>query len=294
MDLGAIRYPRVVDALQAEYKKERNTIYEIFQLLSRKQQINESLEQFHSVLSGLASRCNFGTLEDRNLRDVFIVNMNNREAQYERCRSTKTPEEVYKIVLSYERGNLNAKSYVSTNTGGGTSSTPSGGSLKIKQEPVGIIRGGNRNPRQRGRGSHCGRGFARGGRFNQTRKCYNCDQPVFTPEHMSKCPAKNVISSHCRKIGHFERACRSKNTLSRGRGGVHMIQEEDGELLDYTDNAEDGPLELGNSVGWVDQDWSNVPAQLHSWDSDSSGDYVNSIQKGYRAQSGGIAVISKD
>ena len=54
---------------------------------------------------------------------------------------------------------------------------------------------------------------------------------------MSKCPAKNVIGSHCRKIGNFERACRSKNTLSRRRGGVHMIQEQDGELLDQTDNA---------------------------------------------------------
>ena len=29
--------------------------------------------------------------------------MNNREAQNELCRSTETPEEVYRIALSYER-----------------------------------------------------------------------------------------------------------------------------------------------------------------------------------------------
>ena len=105
LDLSTVRYPRMLDILETEFKKERNETYETFQLLSRKQFINESLEQFHSVLSGLAARCNFGTLEDRILRDVFIVNMNNREAQKELWRSTKTPEKVYRIALSYERGN---------------------------------------------------------------------------------------------------------------------------------------------------------------------------------------------
>ena len=104
LDLSTVRYPRMIDVLETEFKNERNETYEIYQLLSRKQFINESLEQFHSVLSGLAARCNFGVLQDRILRDVFIVNMNNREAQKELCRSTKTPEEVYRIALSYERG----------------------------------------------------------------------------------------------------------------------------------------------------------------------------------------------
>ena len=112
-----------------------------------KQQKGESLEQFHSVLSGLAARCNFGTLETRILRDVFIVNMNNREAQNELCRSTKTPEEVYRIALSYERGCKYAKSY-GLATGGGTSGTAGGtGAFQIKTEPVGTIRGGYRTIR---------------------------------------------------------------------------------------------------------------------------------------------------
>ena len=59
LDLPTIRYPRMLDALETEFIKERNETYETFQLLSRKQFINESLEQFHSVLSALAARCNF-------------------------------------------------------------------------------------------------------------------------------------------------------------------------------------------------------------------------------------------
>ena len=140
------RYPRVIVALENEFKKERNETYETFQLLARKQHIGDSLEQFHSVLSGLAARCNFGDLETRILRDVFSENKNNREAQNEMCRSTKTPGEVYRIALSYERGDKYAQTYVST-TGGTTAS----GSFRRGAD----LRGG------------------------ASKRCYNCDQPNF-------------------------------------------------------------------------------------------------------------------
>ena len=143
----------MIDALETEFKKERNETYETYQLLSRKKFINESLEQFHSILSGLAARCNFGTLEDRILRDVFIVNMNNREAHKELCRSTKTPEEVYRIALSYERGNKYASSYVATGSVGAQGSSSRCGGIQIKSEPVGIIRRGYRTIAQ-GAGAH--------------------------------------------------------------------------------------------------------------------------------------------
>ena len=81
LDLSTTRYSRVLDTIETEFKKERNGTFETFQLLAQKQQIGELLEQFHSVLSGLAARYNFRTLETRILRDVFIVNMNIREAQ---------------------------------------------------------------------------------------------------------------------------------------------------------------------------------------------------------------------
>ena len=135
--------------MEGEFKKERNETYEVFQYLSRKQRIGESLEQFHSVLSGLAARCAFGTLESRILRDVFIVNMTNREAQNEINRATKTPEEAYRISLSYGRGNKYARTYVATKGGTGGSSVPMAGGLQIKPEPVGVIRREYRNSRRR-------------------------------------------------------------------------------------------------------------------------------------------------
>ena len=179
------------------------------------------MEQFHSVLSGLAAQCNFGTLETRILRDVFIVNMNNREAQNELCRSTKTPEEVYRIALSYERGFKYAKSYGSATGGATTSGTTGGnGAFQIKTEPGGTIRGGYRNNRQRGHGSFRGQPEMRGG---VSRRCYNCYQPNFTPEHLTKCPAKNATCNFCRKTGHYERTCRGKPN-NRGIPAVGLIQ----------------------------------------------------------------------
>ena len=45
------------------------------------------------------------------VRDIFIFNMRNRDAQNELCRETKTPEEALRIAMSYERGDKYAKTY---------------------------------------------------------------------------------------------------------------------------------------------------------------------------------------
>ena len=45
------------------------------------------------------------------------MNIKNREAENELLRSTKTPEEVYRIALFYKQGDSCAKIYVSTTRG---------------------------------------------------------------------------------------------------------------------------------------------------------------------------------
>ena len=94
MDLANTRYPRILDEFEKFFKKERNKTFKTYQFLSRKQREGE-FEQFHSELNGLAARSNHCILERRLLRDVFIVK--NRDGQTELCRSTITPDEVYKM-----------------------------------------------------------------------------------------------------------------------------------------------------------------------------------------------------
>ena len=57
--------------------------------------------------------------------------MNKREAQSGLCRSTKTPEEVYRNAFSYEPGYTYANSYGLT-TGGATTSGTTGGAKRSK------------------------------------------------------------------------------------------------------------------------------------------------------------------
>ena len=71
--------------------------------------------------------------------DAFIVNMSNKEEQTELCRSTKTPDEVYRIELSYEQCNKYVQTYQVF--GGGLATAPEG-ALQVKTEPVSAIRGG--------------------------------------------------------------------------------------------------------------------------------------------------------
>ena len=61
------------------------------------------------------------------------IYMSNKEVQNELCRSIKTRDEVYRVALSYERGEKYAKTY--NVSGGGLVAAPAG-SLQIKTDPV--------------------------------------------------------------------------------------------------------------------------------------------------------------
>ena len=174
---------------------------------------------------------------------------------------------MYRIALSYERGYKYAKSYGST-TGGATTSGTTGeaGAFQIKTEPVGTIRGGYRNSRQRGRGSFRGQAGMRGG---ASKRYYNCDQPDFTPEHLTRCPARSATCNFCQKSGHYDKTCRVKRT-NRGRPAVGLIQNQEDVDVSEIGEAEDVYSQHEKSVGWV-----NTPdKRQRSWDSDSSGDYA--------------------
>ena len=210
------RYPRVLDEMENVFRRERNVTHERGLFYGRKQRENETFEKFH------AGRCDFANAA-KNVRDIFIMNTRESDCQRELSRSTKLPEEVYRIALSYERGERAYKSY----TGKPASSAPS---ISIKQEPVNNIRRGQGFFRGRGRGGRGGysQGSSNGGSGNN-RRCYNCDAPNFTLEHIANCPAKGATCNSCRKLRHFERTCRGirRGTNQwRGRGRVGLVRDE--------------------------------------------------------------------
>ena len=108
-----------------------------------------------------------------------------------------------------------------------------------------------------------------GGNLLQNKRCYNCNQPNFTREHLDRCPAKGATCNFCRKIGHIERTCRGKRGNQRGRVAVGMVRENADDR--HLENSEDEEAsQHASSIGWV-----NKNPVVHSWNSSSSdGNYM--------------------
>ena len=120
LNIKTEHYPRVLDEMENLFQRQRNVTHERGLFYGRKQRENELFEKVHAELSTLAGRCDFAYAAE-NVRDIFIMNMRESDCQRELSRSTKLPEEVYRIALSYEHGERAYKSY----TGKPASSAPS-------------------------------------------------------------------------------------------------------------------------------------------------------------------------
>ena len=243
VNIKTVRYPRVLDEMQSVFQRERNVTHEQGLFYRRKQRETETFEKFHAELSALAGRCDFPNAAE-NVRDIFIMNMRESDCQRELSRSTKLPEEVYRIALSYERAERAYKSY----TGKPASTAPA---ISIKQEPVSNIRRGQGFFRGRGRGGRGGytQGSSSSGGSGNNRRCYNCDAPNFTLDHIASCPAKGATSNSCRKLGHFE----LEEVLTNG--------EDEDEHHQSTQNVNDLNEE---PVSWVNQQGSGKNESMTS------------------------------
>ena len=83
----------------------RNRTLDRHKFLSRKQENNESLQQFWHALNGLASRCELGELTQTLVHDVFISIMNNKKVQENLCvEHFNDPQEALQYVVFYEEG----------------------------------------------------------------------------------------------------------------------------------------------------------------------------------------------
>ena len=95
--------------MQNVFKRERNVTHERGLFYGRKQKENETFEKLHADLSALAGRCDFANAAEK-VGDFFIMKKRESDCQRKLSRSTKLPEEVYRITMSYERGERAYKS----------------------------------------------------------------------------------------------------------------------------------------------------------------------------------------
>ena len=94
------------------FEKPKNETLDRFKFLSCKQKENETLRQFWNELNGLAAKCNFGTITESLVKDVFIVNMNNKDVQQKLCTEPKsTIADTIQFAISNEEGALRQQSF---------------------------------------------------------------------------------------------------------------------------------------------------------------------------------------
>ena len=162
------------------FEKPKNETLDRFKFLSRKQEEGETLRQFWSELNGLAAKCNFGGITESLVKDVFIVNMNNKEVQQKMCTEPKsTIEENIQFAFAYEEGIIRQQSFEQTTQ------------PNIKCEPKDI---NNINKK-----------------MGTKQKCFRCEGQ-FTPQHLKECKAIGVTCMKCEKKGHFAKCCQTKSS----------------------------------------------------------------------------------
>ena len=163
------------------FEKPKNETLDRLKFLSRKQKEGESLKQFWNELNGLASKCNFGAITESLVKDVFIVNMNNKEVQQKLCTEPKTNvNDNIQFAIAYEEGTIRQQSFE-------TLEKP-----KIKAEPSEI-----NNINQSAK------------RWGPQKKCFRCEG-IFTPQHLKECKAIGITCMKCGKKGHFAKCCQTK------------------------------------------------------------------------------------
>ena len=163
------------------FEKPKNETLDRFKFLSRKQKENETLRQFWNELNGLAAKCNFGTITESLVKDVFIVNMNNKDVQQKLCTEPKsTIADTIQVAISYEEGALRQQSFEKLDK------------PNIKPEPneIKTITTGTK-------------------RWGPTKKCFRCEAP-FSPQQLKECKAMGITFMKCGKKGHFAKCCQTR------------------------------------------------------------------------------------
>ncbi|XP_045454786.1 uncharacterized protein LOC123664236 [Melitaea cinxia] len=75
LDIDKITFNQLVNKFEEYFVPKRNITYECYKFFTTKQKAEESLEDFLTTLINRSQSCEFGNLQDRMIKDIFITNM---------------------------------------------------------------------------------------------------------------------------------------------------------------------------------------------------------------------------
>ena len=209
------------------FEKPKNETLDRFKFLSRKQNENETLRQFWNELNGLAAKCNFGAITESLVKDVFIVNMKNKEVQQKLCTEPKTSiDETIQFAIAYEEGTLRQQTFDKLDK------------PNIKHEPN-EINNINKGTKQ----------------WGPTKKCFRCEAP-FSPQHLKECKAMGITCMKCGKKGHFAKCCQTRGAgnFSKSRKIIKPPPQRIQRIDEWEESSSGSAIEDDKIVLTIDGD----------------------------------------
>ena len=186
---------KVIELLEAYFIGETNEIYEAYLFNQRVQEVGESFDSFLTALRTLAKTCNFGSMQDRMIRDRFVVGIKENSTRKKLLIETKL---TLNKCIDICRANENTANQLKDMT---------------QTEEVSAINTGkppNERPVQT--------------KPPQKIKCKFCHR--FHLRKKELCPAWQHKCSACGEMNHFSAACRNpKTNQQQQKKRVHNVEE---------------------------------------------------------------------
>ena len=197
-------YEEAIKALESIFKKPVNEIYARHKLATRRQQPNETIDDFLRALQSLSKSCNFKSVtavesRDEYIRDAFITGLQSSTIR-QRLLENKTLSlnTMFDQARALDSAVQNSQSYgmdTPTYNAAGISSTPDPTLPDCSMCPKNDCHKHAFSPEQ----------LAATSPINAS-KCFFCGNKR---HFRSRCPAKEATCSNCHKKGHYARVCRS-------------------------------------------------------------------------------------
>ena len=197
-------YKQAINTLKNLYVKPKNEVFARFMLLTRKQDENESIDQYLQSLKALSKECNFKAVSaednrDDLIRDSFINGLISSEIRKRLLENDTLPlEDAVAKARAIEAGSRHAQYYIShapPHASTAATTHPTHSRLSTSSDyPDETVMALNRQKTGR-----------------KQESCWFCGK---SRHPRSECPAREALCQSCKRKGHFAIVCMSKKRTS--------------------------------------------------------------------------------
>ena len=206
---------KVLDLIEAEYLEEINETYESYTFFTRKQRDGEPIAAYINELKRLAGTCNFGTLNDRLVRDQIVCGISDKSTQRTLlARKKLTLTECVQICKTSHISSERVQRMTAEST-----TTETTHERHIKAEEADLCAATVSTIQSRYQGHRTGKSANEKELWNHPRRTAQCQYCGRTAHsNRQQCPAYGKSCRNCGTRNHFAIVCR------QARHTLHVVE----------------------------------------------------------------------